>query len=422
MKLPSATPLNVRLSFGPGDIAVGRLAFDRQRGAAALEYDGRFLEQGLRLNPLWPAPNRTLVWAAEPRTFSGLHGVFADSLPDTWGRELVRRRAIAAGIDPSSLTAVDQLAIVGHRGMGALSYEPDFNDPEQAGAIDLDALARAALDVLADREPSALLPTLEELGASSGGARPKLLIALDDAGAIRSGVDALPPGFRAYLVKFPSSRDRSDIGPVEAAYADMARAAGLDVAPTTLLPSRTGGPGYFATQRFDRGEDGARTHVLSAAGMLETRWDVPTFDYSTLLGVTRVVTRDQRAVELAFRRMVFNVVAHNRDDHAKQHAFLCGNDGAWHLAPAYDLTFSSGPNGEHYLAVNGRGSDVSLDDIRAVGKQRDVSPAAVARIVDEVRAAVSRFEEFAATYGVGKRSRSEIATVLQRLVAAVGRA
>jgi serine/threonine-protein kinase HipA len=415
MKLASGAPLRVSLRFAPDRIVpVGRLALDR--GRAALEYAPAFVQSGLTINPRWAPPSRDLVWAAEPRVFAGLHGVFNDSLPDAWGRELMRRRALAHGFEPASLTALDQLSIVGHRGAGALIYEPAVAIDEPMGELDVDALGRESLDVLAGLQGNALLTTLEQLGDSSGGARPKILVAIDAAGNLRAGAGVIPPGYRAWIVKFRAPRDRADAGPLEAAYADMARAAGIDIAPTTLLPSRRGEFDYFATQRFDRGAHGERLHVLSAAGLLDTPWETPTIDYHALMSATRFVTRKQADVEQLFRRMVFNVTAHNRDDHAKQHALLMDASGTWYLAPAYDLTFSPGPGGEHYLAIGARATDVTLDDILAVAKRQSISAPKATAIVADVRAVVADFPRFASAYDVPSASVQEIAAVLNRHV------
>jgi serine/threonine-protein kinase HipA len=295
--------------------------------------------------------------------------------------------------------------------MGALVYEPAF-PAEDVDEIDVDALSREALDVLAGHEGDDVLTILEELGESSGGARPKVLVAIDAGGNLRAGTDAMPSGYDAWIVKFRAPRDRPDAGPLEAAYADMARAAGIDVAETTLLPSRKHDLGYFATKRFDRGPAGERYHALSVAGSLEAQWEIPSIDYHGLLNATRYVTRRQADVEQMFRRMLFNFAAHNRDDHAKQHAFLMDATGTWRLAPAYDLNFSSGPAGEHYLTVNGRGTAITGGDITAVAARHNISAATARAIVDEVLAAVADFDHIAARYDVPGSSRAEIATVL----------
>jgi serine/threonine-protein kinase HipA len=419
MKRDSAEPLRVMLAFGPDHVVpVGRLAL--VRGRAVLEYDRAFIASGLTINPRWPLPGRDLLWAAEPRTFEGLHGAFADSLPDAWGRELMRRRARANGIEPSSLTVLDHLAIVGRRGMGALVYEPaTWTEPVESD-VDLDNLSREAFELLAGHETGALLETLEELGDSSGGARPKILVAIGATGDLRAGTDEIPPGYSAWIVKFRAPRDPADVGPLEAAYADMARAAGVVVAPTTLLASRRGEPGYFATQRFDRTAGAQRVHALSVAALLETTWETPTVDYNGLMSAVRFVTRNHADVEQIFRRAVFNVAAHNRDDHAKQHAFLMDGAGSWRLAPAYDLNFSNGPGGEHYLAVNGKGDGVAADDLRALATRQSIGPRAAQQVIDDVRAAVADFDRFARAYDVARASRAEIDAVLRRQVNDLG--
>jgi serine/threonine-protein kinase HipA len=392
---------------------VGRLAIDRS--GAVFEYDPTFIASGIEIDPLTP-PLAGTIAAPQPRVFGGLHGVFADSLPDAWGEELVRRRCSREGIAYESLTSLDRLAIVGRRGMGALAYRPAIAETAD-DAVDFDALARGATEILEGRD-SDVLPELERLGGSSGGARPKILVALDALGNARAGDDEIPDGFEAWLVKFRSSRDVSDIGPLEAAYASMARAAGIDVPDHRLIPSPRNAAGYFASKRFDRGPGGLRRHVVSVAGTLDIDWTVPQIDYGNLLRLVRRVTRSRSEVEQMLRRMVFNIVAHNRDDHAKQHAFIYGEDRRWQLAPAYDLSYSSGPNGEHYLAVAGKAADVGPEAILATSRAQDVKDRRLKEIVVEVIAAVERFHEFATEYGV---SRQTLQTVKRALRASIAR-
>jgi serine/threonine-protein kinase HipA len=404
MKLPENTALHVDLAFSPTSrVMVGRLALDRL--GAVLEYDPDFIISGLELNPLAP-PVPGPVAAREPRIFAGLHGIFADSLPDAWGNELVRRRCAREGIAFESLTSLDRLAIVGKRGMGALTYRPGITH-DGDDTIDFDALSREANEILDGRD-SDLLPELERLGGSSGGARPKVLVALNAQGHARAGVDEIPDGYDGWLVKFPSSHDVKDIGPLEAAYARMARDAGIDVPDHRLIPASGNAIGYFASKRFDRSTGGLRRHVASVAGVLDIDWTVPQIDYSTLLRLVRRVTRSQQEVEEMFRRMVFNVAAHNRDDHTKQHAFVYRDDRRWSLAPAYDLTYSSGPGGEHYLAINGEAADIGTEAILAVARLNDVKRSRVRSVVNDVLAAVSRFEVIATEFGVAKRTSADV--------------
>jgi serine/threonine-protein kinase HipA len=413
MRIPRNAALDVDLIVSATDVRnVGRLAVSRS--GAVFEYDPSFIASDLELHPLVP-PAAGVIAAREPRIFDGLHGVFADSLPDAWGTELVRRRCAREGIPYHSLTGLDRLAIVGRRGMGALAYRPPIADVGE-DLVDFDALAHEANEIMEGRD-SDLLPELERLGGSSGGARPKVLVAIDAEGHARSGVDEIPDGYDGWLVKFPSSRDVRDIGPLEAAYASMARAAGIDVPDHRLIRTRTSAGGYFACKRFDRGPHGARHHVVSVAGTLDIDWTVPQIGYDTLVRLVRRVTRRQAEVEQMIRRMIFNMVAHNRDDHAKQHSFLFGSDRRWHLTPAYDLSYSSGPNGEHYLAVAGEARDVSAEAIREVASAADVEPRRLRSIAGEVLDAVSRFTAFSAEYGVSKKTSQEVLSAVRPALA-----
>ena len=411
MKIKPGTPLRIFLSFGPEQyVSVGRLTLDR--GIALLEYDSEFIASGLTLNPYLAPPVKGLVEPKSPHGFDGLPGFIADTLPDAWGQLLMHRRAAAEGIGYSSLTPLDKLAVISSRAMGALTYEPEIaSDPTEA--IDLERVAAASLELLEGRD-IATLPALERLGGSSGGARPKALIALNQrTNAIADGAGPIPDGFEAWLVKFRSSRDDlEDIGPLEAAYADMAREAGLSVAPTRLFPG--GDYGYFGTQRFDRIAGDGRLHMLSAAAMLDMDWDSGGLDYDHLMRLGRYVVQRRDGAQRLFARMVFNVVANNRDDHAKQHAFLMSEQGVWDLAPSFDLTFSRGPGGEHYLAVKGRaGDDITTELMVELGREHGIDAAQSRSIIERTIDAVNRFEEFTRPYPMSTSTRRDINRALQ---------
>jgi serine/threonine-protein kinase HipA len=413
MKLIPSTPLRIALRLSPEKtISVGRLAMNR--GVALFEYSPQFLESGLVLNPFFVPPTLgTVVDPQNPRDFDGLHGVFADSLPDAWGRLVLERRAQAHGISFVSLHALDLLAIVGHRGPGALVYDPETLHDE-GGVIDLDVIAAHAID-LADGGDPIQIDQLERLAGPSGGARPKILVGIGPDDAFIPGDRDLPDAFEHWIIKFrSSSHDGDEVGSIEAAYADMARAAGLVVSPTRLLVGRHGR--YFATKRFDRLPENRRVHMLSATAMFEARWDIPSADYDKLLRLTRAVTRDESAVEAMFRRMVFNVVASNRDDHTHQHAFLMDEGGQWRLAPAYDLTFNRGPGNEHYLAVGRHsGDDIVRSDVETLAKTQGLSELRIKAILEEVADAVADFPRFAEAYGVTKKTTATIYVDLQRI-------
>ena len=269
VRLAPGTPLHVDLQEGaPGDaLPLARLAMDRAR-VAQLEWTPGALAAGKDIAPL-SYPMEPGLHPARSREFDGLHGFLADSLPDAWGTLLLRRRLRRLGHDYDTLSAVDRLALVGPRGRGALVYRPASLSAEDADGIDLDLLASESRAVLLGDE-SDLAGLLERLGGGSGGARPKLHVGFAADGSIRAG-DALEDDCPddaggQWIVKFPSLSDPADIGPIEQAYALMARAARIEMAETRLIPSASG-PGHFATRRFDRpGGEGRRVHIASTSG------------------------------------------------------------------------------------------------------------------------------------------------------------
>ena len=312
--------LEVQLDISGKNPVVGRLAWRDHR--ALFEFDTAFVERGLPLSPL-RLPLAPGVQTAPREPFRGLFGVFADCLPGSYGRLLIDRRLRAMGRDPNALTPLDRLALVGERGFGALRFVPaDTLEAGPPSFTDLDRLQTEALAVIAG-QPSELLAVLQRLGGSAGGARPKAQIWLSE-GSDRIETQPMS-GSDAWLVKFRAPSDPDDIGAIEAAYASMARAAGVEIAPYRLLPSRIGA-GHFASRRFDRYASGP-LHRHSLAGLLEADPDGASVSYREFLRATQFLTRDIRAVEAAFRRMVFNVAAHNRDDHARNHAFLMNAAG-----------------------------------------------------------------------------------------------
>lgn len=214
-------------------------------------------------------------------------------------------------------------------------------------------------------------------------------------------------------MKFRALVDPVDIGPVEQAYAAMARATGITMAESRLLPA-SDGPGYFATRRFDRPTPGQRLHMVSLAGAIEAPPHAPSLDYDGFLRSTMAITRDVRDVEEAFRRMVFNVLACNRDDHTRQHAYFMDAEGTWRLAPAYDLTYSAGPGGEHYFAVAGEGRAPNRANVEQVGKIHGIAPKRIAHIIEEVGAAVSDWPIHSQEADVGQSGR-EISQRLEQI-------
>ena len=384
---------------------VGRVAL--ARGLAQLEWSREVLAARLPVAALYYPPEPGLK-AARGRAFDGLHGFLADSLPDAWGHRVMRLRLARIGVDIATLGPLDQLALVGHRGRGALIYEPATTPADDVKTLDLDALASEAAAILTGEEGT-LADTLAALAGGSGGARPKVHVGFNAEGKVSVGEGELPEGFTPWLVKFRAPDDPEDIGPIEEAYALMAEAAGLVKSQHGLVPARRG-PGYFATKRFDRTDAGGRLHMASLAGAIEAPSGPGGVSYDAFLRATLAITRRTPDVEAAFRRMVFNILASNRDDHARQHAYLMDATGDWRLAPAFDLTYSPGPGGEHDLDIEGEGANPSRVHVWRLGARHGLDAKAVTAMVEDIRAAVARWHDFAKTAGVTKASAEQIAT------------
>ncbi len=412
MRLAPGTPLSLALAFHPANppAPAGRVAM--AGGLAQLEWSRDVLTTKLHVAALYYPPEPGLQ-AARGRAFGGLHGFLADSLPEGWGRRLMHRRLQKLGVDLATLSPLDQLALVGRHGRGALVYEPATTPAEDVKTLDLDALAVEAAAILAGEE-GILADTLADLAGGSGGARPKVHVGFNAVRQVSVGEGELPAGFTPWLVKFRAPNDPDDIGPIEQAYAEMAEAAGLVMSEHRLIPARQG-PGYFATKRFDRTDGGGRLHMVSLAGAVEAPTQPGIVSYDTFLRATHAITRRKPDVEAAFRRMVFNILACNRDDHTRQHAYLMDAGGDWRLAPAYDLTYSPGPGGEHYLDIEGEARNPTRTHVLRLGARHSLNAKAVAVMVEEVRAAVARWLAFAEVAGVTKASAKEIAAAHARV-------
>lgn len=345
------------------------------------------------------------------RELRGLPGFLHDSLPDAWGRLVTERALKKLGVPTERLTGLDALVVVGQRGPGALVFEPDFPMTSPSTAVDLDRLAADAALTL-EGEDVELLVELAKLGGSAGGSRPKAWIAVAD-GRIRSGAETLRPDETGWLVKFRAKHaDPEDIGPLEYAYTKMALEAGLDTAEPWLIETAAGR--YFASRRFDRDTAG-RVHVLSAAGLLDVSPEqAMAADYGDLLRLTRHVTRSEAEVVEAYRHAVFNVLSHNRDDHLRQFAFV-RRQGAWRRSPAFDLTFSDGPGGEHTLLVAGESRHPRHEHLERLAKDAGIRPRTARDVLDRVRGAVARWDTLATEVGVSSTSRTRVASALAAL-------
>ena len=338
---------------------------------AAFEYDNEWLRDGFSISPFsLPLVKKVFIPKIDP--FEGLFGVFADSLPDGWGRLLVDRLMRRNGLSPEKIGNLERLAIVGSSGMGALTYRPAIAMENEHASMTLDEIAEECQRIL-HAQPAANLDYLFVKGGSSGGARPKILTQID-------GED--------WLIKFPSSDDKPEIGIQEYDYARCAAACGVDMAPVRLFPSEKT-QGYFGTRRFDRngpGESG-KVHMVSAAGLLETSHRIPNLDYEILMRLTLQLTRSMAECEKLYRLMCFNVFAHNRDDHSKNFTYIYDeNKAQWILSPAYDLTFSNSIGGEHATTVNGNGADPGMEDILAIADKIGLNHAKARKTAEKISA------------------------------------
>lgn len=403
--------LEVRLCLEPGrERRLGLLAEQGRR--IYFEYDPDFLRDPLWLSPFHLPPEPGLIEHRD-REFGPIFGLFDDSLPDGWGLLLMDRFFRQQNRPLAGISVLDRLAYLGSRTMGALTYHPPADPTERDPRIvDLHALAHASEEVLAGRVEE-VLPQLLRAGGSPGGARPKVLVGVRGDELI-SGEDRLPADFEPWLVKFGGRDDPADAGPIELAYAHMARDAGIEMPPTRLFETPEGGR-FFGVRRFDRGtgedagEDaGRRFHVHTFGNLVHADFRVPSCDYHQLLDATRILTRSQRDVLRIFRRMVFNVLTHNRDDHVKNFAFRLGVEGEWQLAPAYDLVFSDGPGGEHSMTVDGEGRAPGRRHLLALARKASISEDEASEVIEEVGAAVRRWQQYAAEAGVSPESTARV--------------
>lgn len=400
--------IKVGLNFGSGIQTVGRLVI--RNGIIYFQYDEEFLQSNLEISPIrLPLQRGVIELPADP--FEGLAGVFNDSLPDGWGRLLFDRLLRSEGILPSDITPLDRLTHIGLQGMGALVYEPDESPHNSKEMIDLDILATQTEEVL-EGDSEEVITELLTLNGSSAGARPKALIDVDaQRKNISYGANLSRDGFEPWMVKFPNSFDGKDAGAIEYIYALMAIDAGIKMPEVHLFPSLKGN-GYFAVKRFDR-EGNKRLHMHTVSGLVHSNFRFPSLDYEDLLSLTGVLTKDIREVENMFRLAVFNVMAHNRDDHAKNFSFLMNEFGEWKLSPAYDLTFSNGPGGEQSTTVMGEGRNITLKHLTKLGKEAKLSQEFIENVIDQTSSAINKWSNLSKDFGVSKSNRELIRKLIK---------
>jgi serine/threonine-protein kinase HipA len=381
-------------------LSVGVLAIQERQ--VYFEYSPGWLQKKLELSP-FTLPLKPGLLEHKQQKFGPLFGLFDDSLPDGWGLLLMDRYFRNLGRDPASLTSLDRLLYLGRCTMGALTYHPPTSRSLVDNAIlNLHELASLSQQILAGDEME-ILPLLLRAGGSPGGARPKVLVGYNSQNrAIIVGDDILPTGYDPWIIKFSAQEDTRDGGPVEYAYSRMASAAGITM-PKTRLFVTDQGDSFFGVRRFDRGPGNHRYHIHTFGNLIQTNFRIPGCDYSDLLKVTSLLTHNRSDLLAAYRLMLFNVLTHNRDDHAKNFSFILDDTtGQWSLSPAYDLTFSSGPGGEHSMTIAGEGRAPTYNHFVKLAIQYDISTKEMESMIAEVADVRECWPEFAQAAGVSE--------------------
>jgi serine/threonine-protein kinase HipA len=418
--------------------AIGAVSLEDGARAAAFQYVPAFLGSGIELSPItMPLSAQVFQFPSLPEaSFHGLPGLLADSLPDKFGHALIDAWLATQGRRPESFNAIERLCYIGVRGMGALEFAPAAGPPLRGSAkVNIGELVRLASEVLAHRAslqtsfaPGRRHEGLKEIlrvGTSAGGARAKAIIAWNPGtNEVRSGQVKAPAGFGYWLLKFDgvsANKDKELEDPlgytvIEYAYALMAAAAGIEMSECRLLEE--GGRRHFMTRRFDRLSDGGKLHMQSLAALAHFDFNsAGAYSYEQAFNVIRRLGLPMRAREQQFRRMLFNVVARNQDDHVKNIAFLMDKAGAWSLSPAFDVTYAYNPAGlwtsRHQMSINGKTDDFGRDDFEAVARVAGLRRGGAESILGEVVHAVRDWPRYAAAAGVPAGQRDTIRAALR---------
>lgn len=420
----------------------GAVAWDADNELATFEYDLKFKRLGWDLAPLkMPvSDNRNQFSFPELRkdknsaydTFKGLPGLLADALPDKYGNQLINLWLAQRGRPQDSMNPVEMLCFIGTRGMGALEFEPAvLKENKRTFSIEMDSLVATAQKMLNQREAfttnlnkdeeQAVLEILK-IGTSAGGARPKALIAWNEkTGEVKSGQTKAPKGFEHWLIKLDEVSDiqlgsSHGYGRVEMAYCNMAKACGIEMMPSRLLEENE--RAHFMTKRFDREGGETKHHIQTFCALKHFDYNlVNSFSYEQLFQCMRELKLTYADAEQMFRRMVFNVIARNCDDHSKNFSFLLKQDGKWELAPAYDVCHAYRPGSDwvsqHALSINGKRKDITKADLLVIGESIRCKKAS--EIIDEINGNVNQWKRFADEVNVQPTLRDEIAKTLLNL-------
>ena len=421
---------------------VGAVAWDEETSYATFEYDPSFIQLGWDLSPLkMPVasvsrpvsfPELRKEKNSEYDTFKGLPGLLADALPDKYGNQLINLWLAQQGRPQNSMNPVEMLCFIGTRGMGALEFEPAvLKETKRTFSIEIDSLVATAQKMLDKREAfttnlnkdeeQAVLEILK-IGTSAGGARPKAVIAWNEkSGEVKSGQTKAPKGFEHWLIKLDGVSDvqlgsSHGYGRVEMAYHNMAVACGIEMMSSRLLEEN--GRAHFMTKRFDREGNEVKHHIQTFCALKHFDYNlVNSFSYEQLFQCMRELKLSYADAEQMFRRMVFNVISRNCDDHTKNFSFLLKQGGKWELSPAYDLCHAYRPGSEwvsqHALSLNGKRKEITKADLLVIGESIRCKKAS--EIIDEINDTVNQWEVFADDVNVKTYLRDEIANTLLNL-------
>ncbi len=417
---------------------IGAVSLEAGSDVAAFEYDADFSQSGIEVSPIvMPLSRRIYSFPELPhKTFFGLPGLLADSLPDKFGNALIDAWLATQGRSPGSFNAVERLCYIGERGMGALVFAP-VTGPRtmHAKRIQIDKLVELASQVLTHRnnlqvsfaseDSEQALTDILQVGTSAGGARAKAVIAWNPkTNEVRSGQVSAEEGFEYWLLKFDGVSGNKDkeledpqgYGVIEYAYYLMARDCGIDISECRLFEEN--GRRHFMTRRFDRQVGGEKLHMQSLCAMAHYDFNMAgAYSYEQALLIIRQLGLGMQTIEQQFRRMVFNIVARNQDDHVKNIAFLMNKSGKWMLSPAFDMTYSYNPVGtwtaQHQMTMNGKQDNFTLEDFRACAKTASMKRGRAETILEEVQVIVSRWREYAEEAGVSSEQRKQIQNVLR---------
>lgn len=414
---------------------VGAVRWDANRQLAIFQYDPQFLSKGYDLSPIkMPIANGDRIYSfpelrkgkdEEIATFKGLPGLLADALPDRYGNQLINIWLAQNGRPPNSMNPVEQLSFIGSRGMGALEFEPTQLKPSQRTfSIEIKSLVEVAQQMLFNREgfttnlhkeQQKAMQEILKIGTSAGGARPKAVIAYNrKSGEVRSGQTKVPKGFEHWMIKLDGVSDAQfgvshGYGRVEYAYYLMAKDCGLEMMDCELLEEDK--RAHFMTKRFDRDDNNVKHHIQTFCGMQHFDYNnLYAYSYEQLFQTMRILKMSYPEAEQMFKRMVFNVMSTNYDDHTKNFSFRLKQGGKWELSPAYDVCYSYDPTNvwvnQHTLSINGKHKKITKADLMHLAKMNSIKKGE--KIIEEIKIVVSRWPEYASQVKVSSALKNRI--------------